>query len=118
MGIKRLLYTIGGIFNRLTGQVAPTLYMEEIENHFGKIFGGKDHRVYHELMSKYVHIDIHIAEPTEEIPYRVLYTTGMSDLPMSLPEEAAWDEKRLNERAELFCILPPEFGIEGFRGGY
>lgn len=112
MGIKRILYAIGGAFNRLTGQVAPTLYMNEIEDHFVKIFGGKDHRVYHELMSKYVHVDIHIAEPTEEIPYRVLYTTGMSDLPMTLPEDTPWDKKKLNERAELFCILPPEFGIE------
>ncbi len=113
-----LIYRAMGLFYRLTGKVAPTVYMEEIEQHFEKLFEVEDsteHTVFHELASKYVHVDIHILAATEKRPYQVLFTTGMSDLPMTLPEEAEWDVRKTHERAELFCILPKEWKLSGHK---
>lgn len=112
--LKKAYFSVRGTINYLTGKVAPTLYMEEIEDHFTELFNVKDeeHRVFHELMSEYVHIDIHIISPNEERPFYVLFTTGMSDLQMTMPEEATWDEKKLHERAEIICFLPPNWQPE------
>ena len=60
---------------------------------------------YHELISDLVHIDVNIMRPTEERPYYVMYTTGMSDMPMTLPEEIA-DRGGFKGYAELFMFLP------------
>lgn len=116
MGIMQVLYSIKGVFNRLTGKVAPTVYMEETEQHFEQLFGVRDeseHTVFHELASEYVHIDVHILHPTDERPFYVLFTTGMSDLPMTLPDDAQWDFKKIHERAELFCLMPREWKPDG-----
>ena len=61
------------------------VYMDEICDHFEKYIGKID-SVFHELISEYVHIDVHWIKPTPETPYHVLFTTGMSDYPMYLPE--------------------------------
>lgn len=114
MGIIKAVMGIKGAINRLTGKVAPTLYIEDIEKHFNKLFdvGEDEHTVFHEIMSEYVHIDIHIIKPAENRPFYVLYTTGMSDLPMTMDEDAPWDFKKINERAEIFCILPEDWKLE------
>lgn len=64
-------------------------YAEEISGHFKALFPNREEFVYHELISDLVHIDVNIMRPTEERPYYVMYTTGMSDMPMTLPEEIA-----------------------------
>jgi hypothetical protein len=51
------------------------------ETHLGEI-----HDVYHELISDLVHIDIHHVAPDDERPFHTLVTSGMSDLPMTVPE--------------------------------
>lgn len=114
--LSKLYYTAAGAVKRLTGRVAPTLYMEEIEKHFADVFEYKldEARVFHELMSDFVHIDVHIVPPCEKRPFYLLFTTGMSDLPMSLPEDCSWDDKKINERAELYCLLPPDWKFDGF----
>lgn len=123
MGLKKLLYGIGGVINILRGKVAPSLYIDDIEKHFDRLFDIKDeeeHRVLHELMSDKVHIDVHILKPNDKRNFTVLYTTGMSDLPMTIsddPDDVSWDFKKLNERAELFCILPPDWQLENFPKG-
>ncbi len=111
MKLIHIIYSIKGFFNRITGKVAPTLYIEETEQHFEKLFDIKEgeHTVYHELASEYVHVDIHIVKPNENRPFYLLFTTGMSDLPMTVPEDASWDFKKINERAELFCLLPADW---------
>mgnify|MGYP000664765674 CR=1 FL=1 len=55
--------------------------MEETEQHFADVFGfdPDDTRVFHELMSDIVHIDVHIVPPDENRPFYLLFTTGMSD---------------------------------------
>jgi len=69
---------------------------DHIEKHIGKIS-----MVYHEIVSDLVHIDVHQIPPTEERPYWTFVTSGMSDLPMTVPEgceEFAY--------AELLLCLP------------
>lgn len=79
-------------------------YAEEITAHFEALFPGRESFVFHELVSDLVHIDVNIMRPTAEKNYYVLFTTGMSDLPMTLPDELA-DHKEL-KYAEVFLFLP------------
>lgn len=90
--------------------------MEETEQHFADVFGFdlSDTRVFHELMSDIVHIDVHIVPPDENRPFYLLFTTGMSDKPMTLPDECTWDERKIHERAEVYCLLPPDWKFEKF----
>lgn len=116
MGLRRFAASVKGAFNRFTGKVAPTLYIDDIQQHFSKLFGASDdgHAVYHEIVSEYVHIDIHRLAPDENRPFYVLYSTGMSDLPMTFSDDTPWDYKKIHERAELFCLLPKDwFPAEG-----
>ena len=89
------------------------VHMEEIEAHFDKLFPNRGSFVYHEIISDIIHIDIHVMRPTEKEPFWVLFTTGMSDLPMTLPEEIR-DREEL-KYGELYMLLPQswELGQEG-----
>ena len=60
--------------------------------------------MFHELLSDLVHIDVNIMRPDETHPYYVMYTTGMSDMPMTLPEEIQ-DREDLRY-GELYMFLP------------
>jgi len=80
------------------------VYLEEIEAHFEELFPGRESRVLHELLSDIVHIDVHVMWPTEEQPFYVVYTSGMSDLPMNLPQEIS-DHEEL-KYGELYILLP------------
>lgn len=75
---------------------------DHIATHIGPI-----HRVFHEIVSDIVHIDVHWVQPTTERPYHALITSGMSDLPMEAPDVA--EEFRF---AELFVLLPVQWRIE------
>ncbi|MFC4310110.1 suppressor of fused domain protein [Steroidobacter flavus] len=54
---------------------------DHIEAHLGKV-----ERVFHEIISDTVHIDVHLVKPSEGFPFARLVTSGMSDLPMTIPE--------------------------------
>ena len=86
-------------------------YMTEIEDHFVSLFPGREGFVYHEILSDIVHIDIHIMKPTEEQPFYVVFTTGMSDKPMSIPREIPKKERENLELAELYLFLPGEWDL-------
>jgi hypothetical protein len=73
-----------------------------IEEHLGPVAN-----VLHELVSDLVHIDVHVVEPTNEVPYYRLVTSGMSDAPMSVP-----DELRELRFAELMVTLPRTWSLE------
>ena len=77
------------------------LISEHIEEHLGPVGG-----VYHEMISDLVHIDIHVVEPCDDHPCYRLVTSGMSDAPMSAPEE--FSELRF---AELMVSLPPHWKV-------
>lgn len=84
-------------------------YAEEITEHFEALFPGRESFVFHELISDLVHIDINIMRPTEKQDFYVLYTTGMSDLPMTLPDELS-DREDL-KYAELYLFLPGSWDL-------
>lgn len=94
---------------------APTLYCEEIEAHMAAAFPGRQVQVMHELMSDFIHIDLHVMEPDAVGGFYVLYTTGMSDLPMSVPRDVEGRQKR--ERAELMMLLPGGWDRAALSGG-
>lgn len=80
-------------------------YTEEICDYFSKLFPDRESFVYHEIMSDLVHIDVNIMRPTEENNFYVVYTTGMSDLPMTLPE--GYEDREDLKYAEIFAFMPP-----------
>lgn len=82
---------------------------EEIAAHFAALFPERESFVYHELVSDLVHIDVNILRPKEGADFYVLYTTGMSDLPMTLPEDIA-DREDL-KYGELFLFLPGDWDL-------
>lgn len=85
------------------------VYAEAVTGHFQALFPGRESFVYHELVSDLVHIDVNIMYPTPERDYYVLYTTGMSDLPMTLPDELA-DREDL-KYAEVYLFLPGSWDL-------
>lgn len=93
---------------RETDWTAPTdvgVHLEEIEAHLAK-FVGPIEMVYHEVLSDLVHLDVLHVKVGGERPYNLLCTSGMSDLPMTVPE--GLDEHR---RAELVIALPEEWPL-------
>ncbi|WP_051138636.1 suppressor of fused domain protein [Deinococcus ficus] len=87
---------------------------EAFERHLGRVLGAEP-TVFHELISDVVHLDIYIYPPTPTRPYTVLATSGMSDLPMTVPEVVQEDSlaegRGSLERAELLLALPPEWPL-------
>ena len=69
---------------------APVLYPEEeieiIEAHIAEHYGKFD-KVFHELVSADLHIDIAVVEPTEDRNYYTLVTMGMGAHRMNVPPE-------------------------------
>jgi hypothetical protein len=90
---------------------AEMLYVEEIVDHFEKAYPGRESFVFHEIVSDLVHIDVNVMKATEKEPFHVLYTNGMSDLPMSLPEDFPPEERAAYERAEVMLFLPPDWEL-------
>lgn len=79
--------------------------MEEVCAHLAE-HGLEVASVFHEIVSTHVHIDVHVVQPTAERPWITLFTTGMSDLPMSAPEGA--EDRRF---AELMINLEPSWDL-------
>jgi hypothetical protein len=79
--------------------------LEQISDHIEKHIGKVD-SVFHEIISDAVHIDVHHVPPTPERPFHTLVTSGMSDLPMNVPEEA--DAPR---HLELMVTLPENWQV-------
>ncbi len=80
--------------------------IEAIDAHITRHIGPVK-AVFHEIISDLVHIDVHMVEPTKERPFHTLVTSGMSDLPMSAPED--FPEHRF---AELMLCLPPAWPLQ------
>jgi hypothetical protein len=78
--------------------------IEAIADHIEKHIGPVD-KVFHELISDLVHIDIHIVAPTKERNFYTLVTSGMSDKAMNAPD-AQW------QFAELMMCLPSGWPLE------
>ncbi|MFO1251389.1 MAG: suppressor of fused domain protein [Inhella sp.] len=81
-------------------------FIEEISAHIEKHLGPVE-SVFHEILSDTVHIDVHIVRPTPDFPFIRLVSSGMSDLPMSVPDEI--DAPRY---AELMMTLPAVWRLD------
>ncbi len=89
------------------GPVAPTLpTVEEIEAHVSRCMG-EPAFVWHEVVSTTIHVDVHVILPTEDQPYYTLFTTGMSDRAMRVPEDVKMGPAL--RFAELLLMLPPDW---------
>ena len=80
--------------------------IEEISDHIEKHIG-EIGMVFHEVISDTVHIDIHHVKPTPNRPFHTLITSGMSDLPMQVPEGAD-----ASQFMELMITLPDYWQID------
>lgn len=80
-------------------------WSEKIEEHMQRYYGEVE-TVLHEVVSDLIHIDVHHIKPTQQHPYNVLFTTGMSFLPMNTPEGR--EDYRY---AELMVFLPPDWPL-------
>ena len=76
-------------------------HLQAIERHLEKHVGTLG-MVWHELVSDLIHLDILTVEPGPDRPWRYLVTSGVSDLPMKVPE--GHEEFA---RVELMIALPP-----------
>jgi|ERR1043166_1303447 hypothetical protein len=82
-------------------------FLEQISRHIETCWGKERDTVFHEIVSEYAHIDLHIVEATEQPPFHTIITSGMSDRPMTVPEGA--EECRF---AELVISLPPTWPMD------
>jgi len=73
-----------------------------IEHHLGPVS-----TVLHEIVSDTVHVDIHVVPPCEACPNTRLVTSGMSDLPMHLP-----DDVEVSPYLELMLTLPGDWPLD------
>lgn len=84
--------------------IAYGTYGEEISNYFEALFPDREEIVFHELVSDLVHIDVYVRKPNEKQNFYVIYTTGMSDMPMTLPE--GYTDREDLKYSELYMFLP------------
>lgn len=80
------------------------VYTEEICEYFSKLFPEQETTVLHEILSDLVHIDVNIIKPSGKNDFYVIYTTGMSDLPMSLPD--GYENREDLKYAEIYAFMP------------
>jgi len=62
--------------------------------------------VFHEIVSDMIHLDVHWIEPTAQRPWHVLFTTGMSERPMTVDPDA-----EASDYAELVMCLPGDWPL-------
>ena len=74
--------------------------IDDVTRHLERFLGPVE-TVFHEIVSEYVHIDVHHFPPTPTRPFHVLATSGMSEKPMTTPAELPDDWRH----AELLVCL-------------
>lgn len=92
-------------------------YSKDIDDHMNYIFPGRQTGLHIDPSGAKYQIDINVMYPTDDEPYYVLYTQGMSSEDMILPEAV---EKEYPEfkRAELFMLLPADWDIDNMTSSY
>ena len=81
-------------------------FIEQISSHIEQHLGPIE-TVFHEIVSDTVHIDVHVVRPTEAVPHIRLVTSGMSDLPMTTP-----DDPEVPKHLELLMTLPAHWQLD------
>ncbi|MEL1243622.1 suppressor of fused domain protein [Flavobacterium sp. DGU11] len=80
--------------------------IEYIDAHLEQFFNDEDVTVFHEIISDKVHVDIYMIRGGEQRDYNILMTSGMSSLPMNVPEgreDLAY--------AEVVALLPKDWPL-------
>jgi len=80
--------------------------MKKVEDHIEK-YVGPIHRVYHEIVSELVHLDVYWIKPSMQLNFNVLVTGGISCRPMKIP-----NEMKGNEYIELAILLPADWPLQ------
>ncbi len=80
---------------------------DHIDQHLNKFFDSEDIMVFHEIVSSKIHVDIYWVKPNKDRDYHLLLTSGMSSLPMNLPE--GYDHLKY---AEICTFLPKEWSMD------
>lgn len=84
--------------------------IDAVAHHIEQYIGPID-KVLHELIpTSDLHIDIHIVKPSKSRPFYTLVTSGMSELPMTLPQGVS--EEELSPYAELLICLPADWRLD------
>lgn len=82
--------------------------VEIIDSHLDDFFStDADIVVFDEIESDIIHRDIFIIKPTDELPFNLLLSCGMSALPMNIPEGID-----SSEFVELMFLLPEDWNLE------
>ncbi len=92
--------------HRMVNQIPEFARYQEIIHYMETRFGAADANGMQELLPvvKGMSVTVNVIRPNETHPYLVLFTNGMSDLPMTTPEgHGEW------RFAELVMHLPPEW---------
>lgn len=76
-------------------------YVEESLGHYDKVF--------HEIVSEDIHLDVIMIPPTEETPYYKLVTMGAGAYEMHLPENI---KPYYTGRAEYVIFLPKDWNLD------
>ena len=89
----------------------PELYTDEqlkvVQRHIERRIGHFN-RVFHEIVSPDIRVDVAIIEPTPERNYYTLVTMGMGAHRMTVPRDL---EGENFDRAELIICLPPDWPL-------
>lgn len=82
--------------------------ISQIEKHIEEKFGEVT-KVFHEIVSDDIHLDILIIPPNEQTDFYKLFTVGMGAKRMNVPKK---HEVYQLERAEIGLFLPSDFNID------
>ena len=78
-----------------------------IDSHLDQFFDeNADIVVFDEIKSEIIHRDIFFIKATEDRPYHILLSCGMSALPMNVPTDI-----QSSEFAEVMILLPKEWNL-------
>ena len=81
-------------------------WRELLQAHLDRYLGSEG-KIFHEIVSETVHLDLSVHEPTEERPFFTIATMGVSDAGLNVPEGA--EEFR---HIELLCYLPVGWNVD------
>ena len=82
--------------------------VEIIDNHLDQFFDeDAEIVVFDEIESEIIHRDIYFIKATDDRPYHILLSCGMSALPMKIP-----DDIESSYRVEIMILLPKEWNLE------
>lgn len=79
--------------------------LEKITSHITEWWGNIE-STFHELVSEYVHVDVHWIKPVPDHPYHTLITSGMSDRPMKRAGKPG------EFYSELVLALPSDWPVD------